>query len=422
MRLGILSTRINGKEGGSLEVRKWSTILRQLGHELYYCAGELDKDLKGRLVPRMHFQHEDILAVQADIFRESCDEVKVRETVEHLRDYLYAEVKTFIKEFFIELLIVENALSIPMNVPLGMALTDLIRDLNLPAIAHHHDFGWERKRFATSWMQAEIKEVFPPVLDTIHHVVINSLAQGELLRRRSVHSEVIPNIFDFTNFQYGLTAGNIGFRKALKLSDEDWLILQPTRVIPRKGIEHAVDLVCQLRSNDNHSKLQNRDVKLGISHPSGDEGDTYFADLQKQARECDVPLIYAADSMAASEHEADIMGRFQLWDAYLNADFVTYPSLIEGFGNAFLEAIFFRLPLLIRRYDVFISDIEPLGFDLVKFDQDITDKTIDEVISVMIDPTRRRRMVEWNFALAKTHFSYQAVTDKFKDLIEACRL
>lgn len=421
MRIGIISTRINGTDGVSLEVRKWSTILRQLGHELYYCAGELEEDLKGRLVPRMHFQHEEILAVQAEIFCESCEETRVRKGINRLRDYLYAEVRTFIKEFFIELLIVENALSIPMNVPLGMALADLIRDMNMPVIAHHHDFGWERKRFAASWMQAEVKEVFPPVSDTIHHVVINSPAQGELLRQRSLHAEVIPNIFDFTNFQYGLNAENIGFRRALDLSDEDWLILQPTRIIPRKGIEHAVDLVCQLRTKENHSKLKDREVKLILSHPSGDEGNTYFADLKKQAKECDVPLIYAADRMAASELEAHNMGRFQLWDAYLNADFVTYPSLIEGFGNAFLEAIFFRLPLLIRRYDVFISDIEPLGFDLVKFDQEIEDDTVEEVINVMTDPTRRRRMVEWNFNLAKTHFSYQAVADKFKQMIEACR-
>ena len=50
---------------------------------------------------------------------------------------------TFIEDFEIQLLKVENALSLPMNVPLGLALTELIAGTNIPTIAHHHDFYWE---------------------------------------------------------------------------------------------------------------------------------------------------------------------------------------------------------------------------------------------------------------------------------------
>jgi hypothetical protein len=37
---------------------------------------------------------------------------------------------------------------------------------------------------------------------------------------------------------------------------------------------------------------------------------------------------------------------YTLWDLYPHAALVTYPSLYEGFGNAFLEAVYFRVPLL----------------------------------------------------------------------------
>ena len=52
-------------------------------------------------------------------------------------------------------------------------------------------------------------------------------------------------------------------------------------------------------------------------------------------------------------------------DVYRHADLVTYPSLYEGFGNAFLEAVYFRKPIVVKRYSIFITDIEPKGFQII---------------------------------------------------------
>ena len=56
---------------------------------------------------------------------------------------------------------------------------------------------------------------------------------------------------------------------------------------------------------------------------------------------------------------------YSLWDMYPITDLVTYPSLYEGFGNAFLEAVYYRKPLLVNRYDIYMRDIEPKGFQTV---------------------------------------------------------
>ena len=53
----------------------------------------------------------------------------------------------FCADFDLELLVVENALAIPLNLPLGLALTELIAETGIPVIAHHHDLAWERQRF-----------------------------------------------------------------------------------------------------------------------------------------------------------------------------------------------------------------------------------------------------------------------------------
>ncbi|RPI78225.1 MAG: glycosyltransferase family 1 protein, partial [Chloroflexi bacterium] len=41
LRVGIISTRLSGTDGVSLEVGKWACVLRRMGHELFFCAGEL---------------------------------------------------------------------------------------------------------------------------------------------------------------------------------------------------------------------------------------------------------------------------------------------------------------------------------------------------------------------------------------------
>ena len=64
-----------------------------------------------------------------------------------------------------------------MNVPLGLALTNFIVETGIPTIAHHHDFYWERDRFAVNAIGDFLGTAFPPTLPTIQHVTINSFAQ-----------------------------------------------------------------------------------------------------------------------------------------------------------------------------------------------------------------------------------------------------
>ena len=89
------------------------------------------------------------------------------------------------------------ALAIPVNVPLGLALTEFIGETSIPTIAHHHDFYWERTRFVVNAVGDYLRMAFPPKLPGIEHVVINSAAQEELALRTGISSIIIPNVLDF---------------------------------------------------------------------------------------------------------------------------------------------------------------------------------------------------------------------------------
>ena len=121
-----------------------------------------------------------------------------------------------------------------------------------------------------------ISMAFPPNLSHIEHVVINSAAREELAHRRGISSTIIPNVLDFENPPKIDKKRCEAFRESMGLTRDDIIILQPTRVIKRKGIEYAIGLV---------KALGDSRYKLVISHEAGDEGFEYLEWVQEYA--CD---------------------------------------------------------------------------------------------------------------------------------------
>lgn len=427
MNIGFISTRIAGTDGVSLEIAKLATILRRLGHDCCYCAGELDDSFQpGLLAPEMHFAHPEALWIHDHCFGVTEPAAGLRERIDAMAARLRASIAHFVAEYRVDVLFVQNALSIPMHVPLGVALTDFIAATGTPTLAHNHDLAWERERFAVTRVPDIIERCFPPVLPSVRHLVINSLAQRALWERKGTKAVLLPNIFDFATAAPAMTPFNADLRASLGLSDDHLLILQPTRVIARKGIELAIELVRRLQEPQHRARLLGKEPVLVISHHGGDEGLAYLAKLQTLAGHAGVPLVYAADRFGTQPGWVGGRKVYALWDAYVHADFVTYPSLLEGFGNALLETFYFRLPALVNRYPVYAADIAALGFDVVEVDAHgdpanlaaITDDTVAAVVEAMIDPVRRRRMVEWNYELSRQHFSFETVISLLESQLE----
>jgi len=168
-----------------------------------------------------------------------------------------------------------------------------------------------------------------------------------------------------------------------------------------KGIEYAIELV---------KELQNPRCKLVISHEGGDEGFEYPDWIKEHAGKqgVDLRLVRTRISDPWVAH-GNSQNQYSLWDIYPHADFITYPSLIEGFGNALLEAIYFKKPLLINRYDTFARDIEPHGFDLIVMDGFLTNKTFQAVGAILESVERKEKMVSCNYEIAARHYSYSVL-------------
>jgi glycosyltransferase involved in cell wall biosynthesis len=409
INIGFISFRFAGTDGVSLETSKWAEVLEEMGHTCYYFAGESDRPVERSIVvPEAHFRHPEIKQYYYRFFssnvREGGDTRWIHKVREHLRDHLLQ----FIRKFDIHLLIPQNILSFPLNISLSMALTEVIAETCIPTIAHHHDFTWERKALLVNSIQDYISMAVPPNLPSIQHVVINTAASHQLARRTGVSSVIIPNVMNYEVPAPEPDEYSADLREALELDPDEYLILQPTRVVQRKGIEHAIELVSRLGLK----------ARLVISHSSGDDGYEYEKRVGNYAELMGVRAMFSSEIFDEKRGTTED-GRkvYSLWDAYPHADLVTYPSMVEGFGNAFLEALYFQKPIVVNNYAIYATDIRPKGFRVIEFDDYITDKTVEAARKALTESDYTAQMCAHNYKLASEFFSYTVLRNGLRVLL-----
>ncbi len=409
-KVGFVSTRFAGNDGVSLESAKWAEVFWSSEHISYWYGGKLDRHPDvSHCVPEAFFDHPENVWINRHIWGRRIRSARVNARIRKLTDYLKISLDEFCRKFSLSFLVVENALTIPMHVPFGLAITEYLHETAMPSIVHHHDFYWERDRFSVNAVSDYLDMAFPPRLEDVQHAVINESAREQLSWRKGVPATLVPNVLNFEQPPSPPDSYCADVREQIGLGEEDIMILQPTRVIPRKGIEHSIDLV---------EELGDPRYKLVISHEAGDEGMEYADTVHELAAKANVDLRIVSTRIGEFRH-LNSKGQkvYTLWDLYQHADLVTYPSLYEGFGNAFLEAIYYRVPMVVNRYSIFTRDIEPKGFQVVVMDGIITQKVVEEVRRVLENRTFRDKMVDHNYALAERFYSYSVLHNKLDTLI-----
>lgn len=435
--IGFISTRFAGTDGVSLETAKWAAVLERLGHECFYFSGLSDRPIeRSRVVPEAFYrhptideinqvafagdwnvaakargEHPELASLYKDFFSIHIRPAHISRQVQDLKDYFKQALYNFARDFELEILIIENALAIPVNLPLGLALTEFIAETGYPTIAHHHDFSWERQRFQVNCVNDYLAAAFPPSLPSIRHVVINSVAASQLASRTGLNSTIIPNVMDFDNpppapDEYAMSA-----RASLGLAPDELMFLQPTRIIQRKGIEQAIELTRRVGLK----------ARLVISHAAGDEGTAYERRVREFARLLDVTVNFESDLVQDGRGlTPDGRRIFTLADIYPQADLITYPSSIEGFGNAFLEAVYYSRPIVVNKYSIYEVDIKPKGFGVIEFDGFIDEETLSSVRHWLASPAEVQELARQNYELGRRYYSFSVLQRHLQLLLADC--
>jgi glycosyltransferase involved in cell wall biosynthesis len=420
--IGIVHYKVGGTDGVSLEIDKWKAVLEGMGHKVHLCAGDLGQ-LEGTLIEELFHHLPDVERLNTNTFInfvDYSDEDEYRVKLENIAKTIEEGLLNFVRQKGIDYLIIENLWSNSTSPPASLAASRLVRSTGISTLAHHHDFYWERVDgiALTNGTALElIEKNKPPRISCSQNVVINSLAQEELLARKGIASSVIPN-------------EQLGFTEA------DVLILQATRIMPRKGIELAFDFVNALNHPDRRARLEKcglydgrsftKDSRIALVLAGYTEDEItgeYIKKLKRKRDEAATDAIFIEDMIGGSRRTENGKKIFALWDTYVYADFITYPSYWEGWGNQFLEALRAKLPLMLFEYPVYKADIEDKGFSVVSLGSDLAygedglvhvparkiEEAADQAVDLLTDFTLREEVVESNFEIGRRHYSLDAL-------------
>jgi glycosyltransferase involved in cell wall biosynthesis len=324
----IVSFRLGGTDGVSVEARKWEGALRSLGYDVRRVAGDL---LDGA-------RHGDVTLPWLAIDPPSGLEPSVQ-TFEHTFEHAITGA---------DVVVVENTCSLPLNLPAARAVARVVERARVPVVLHHHDLPWQRA--AT----AHVHDL-PPDGPHVVHVTINARSRTELLARgidpaRAVH---VPNCFDVDAApgERDATRAQVGF------AGDDLVVLQPTRAIERKNVPGGISFATALQR-----VLPDRRVRYWLTGPAEDGYGPTLDELVHAAR---VPVTIARVAVVA--------------DAYAAADVVVFPSTWEGFGNPLVEATIARRLVVAGPYPV-RDELAAMGLSAPSLDD------VDYVVRWLRDP------------------------------------
>lgn len=443
--IALCHFRTGETDGVSLEMDKWKKSLEKQGHKVCFISGKRNG--------------VDSLVIEELFYKQPSNDKFVRNAYEKLTDYKtetefkndmleYAKIIedrliSLIDEYKIDVLVPNNIWSLGWGLPAGIGFADAVKKTGIKCVTHHHDFYWEREKYdnpTCGFIGEWLEEYFPPNMGNISHVVINKIAQKELKDRRGLESTVVPNVFDFAEEVWKLDDYNKDLREKVGLKESDIVFLQATRIAKRKGIELALDVLGELGKEKylnvlrNHKlydgrtfTTENRIVFIFAGMDESEEG--YLDILKEKAKSLNVEIMFINDLIEAEREENGIK-KYSLWDAYVLADIVSYPSLLEGWGNQFLEAVFAKKPVLVYEYPVYETDIKEKGFEIIslgnKFEfcekklanvhQKIVEKAAAQCIVQLTNTELRETQARSNFDLGKSYYSYESLGEILKKL------
>jgi len=447
MNIALCHYRVGETDGVSLEMDKWKKVLENMGHRVYFIAGNTGTS-DGYIIPEMNYRFKEDLKIERNAYLKLEDYQNEDELVRAIRKQtlkIEKALKKILIENKIDLIVPNNIFSLGRSIPTAMAFANVIKRLGIRCIGHHHDFYWERDNFSQptcNFVRKALEEYYPPKDDLILHVVINSIVQKELKAKRNLDSTIIPNVFDFNEKLWEVDNYNKDFREKLGIKDNDILMLQATRVTNRKAIELAIDVIREMQKEENRKILEEAILYNGKSFKENNRivlvlagmietADDYVERLKTRAKESNVELLFVNNLVEHSRCTKNNNKIYSLWDTYVFADIITYPSIQEGWGNQFLEGLFAKKPMLVFEYDVYKEDIKEKGFkvislgdkyeldeySLAKVSEGIIKRAAGECIKLLMDKDYREKMVEENFRLGSKFLSLESLEEKLKSIV-----
>lgn len=425
MNIGIIIGRIGDVDGVGLETEKWTQVLRRMGHEIFILSGIFKSQVvapeRQTLLPILSFHSPECEWEQnRAFFLPPDDPDQLLMMIDENAHRVSTAIFGWVLRNKIDVILTENCTALPCHLSMGRGIMKAVENMDIRVVTHDHDYAWERgNRYNSPFREVQklIDETFPlRNAGHVRHAVINSNARQELEDRFGIVAMVVPNVMNFEQPFGRIDDYNKDLLGQIGLDRDDIALFQITRIVKRKGIEVAIDLI---------AKLDDPKIKLVITGTTvDDERKGYYKQIVDRVKSLGLgDRVRFAHHRILSHRGTSPSGgkRYSLSDAYAQAVACTYFSTYEGFGNAFVEAVLAKRPIFVNNYKpVFWPDIGSKGFECVMLeDNELTGESVDRIGAVLRDKKLQTEIAEHNFELGRKYFSYEVLEKKLEVLFSA---
>jgi glycosyltransferase involved in cell wall biosynthesis len=406
--IAVIASRLNCVDAISVESQKWIDKYVKLGYNVHLIAGKFGEptELPHFELPEMDYKHPEVRGIKRIMFSSKLDK-QGKKAADILFNNLIKRIKGPLKNYLvqnkIEILSIEDVLASMKNLPLNIATSQIVKELNIPTISRYHYLPWDNPYFTRFDNFPKIMSNIPPKEKNIVHITNTESAKQKLNEKVKVISKIIPNTMDIDKLQK-CDDYNHDFRKSFGIRDDQLIFLQPTRVKRNKFVERSIKLVAEI--ND----IMKKDNVLIITGSPVYSRGNYFEEIVKKMNKQGVNIIFANDRIFLARHQNPEQKFYSIHDAYIHADIILYPNTGDAFGNPIIEAVAYKKPLVVNSFPNLKGFVDK-GFRFVTMDQKVDNEVVSDTYELIADKDKAKDIIENNFKLLQEHYSSDTLDD-----------
>lgn len=360
MRIGLIHYTSWPTVGGvEVILRQQAGLMAKAGHEVSVICGsgrQFSPNIKTVVLEDLNISSPSVTAAQAEIWN-GYPAAAYFGLVQKLRDQLTPILQRM------DCVVAHNLMTMPFNLAATQALIELAES-GTKILAWTHDLAASNQDY--SLPRNSIVDMVREKHSNLRYIAVSQTRANEFQELTGARVEtIIPNGLDLATV-LGLTPEVEALVN--ELDSQATLFLYPTRILPRKNLGLAMQILKALNELGHDAYL----LITGAANQYSAGAQAHLSGLKQQAADLAMTnrIIWVNEQFQVDEQ--------QLRSLYLVADALLFSTRQEGFGLPLLEAAAFRLP-------IFCSDIEPLRSNLpdnvVKFDLRSSPRNIGETIS-----------------------------------------
>ncbi len=269
---------------------------------------------------------------------------------------IYEVLKTWAEP--LDVLIAHNVMHMPFNLPLTLALRQLAFREKIRVVSWAHDSPFVRPdcpEYLASPPWVSLKLPHPRV----SYVTISRSRKNVFKKYLpGIMWHVIHNGIDPASFFY-LSPESVRLFEELNLLERDLVVVQPSRITPRKNLELSLEIVDGIRSLGCNVLF----ILTGAYDHHEGQAVQYYRMLRERIEELGLSEHVAIlAEYVFSDGTRLVPHRTFIRDLYLIADLLLMTSRDEGFGLPLLEAGMIKLPIACSRIEPFLEIGENVCF------------------------------------------------------------